>query len=179
MVMKGISMITIDNFYLKFPGSLPNDVEAFMFFYPRKFPLIVSYYEEVAKKVAKDPKAFQEYGNWAKEELWKGYEKINKDYQNGDQNNLEFLVDIDQRMHKLCCFRFWVVNYLFADGPLHDYFVTNLKALIRKFIDATEDIEDYEQKVILAERDLMQTDYADLYLESAMSDIKTAELIEN
>src|SRR3989344_1003872 len=171
--------IKIDEHYLKFPSNLPNDIEAFMIFYPRKYPGIISYYEEIAKKLAPDYKAFQEYGNWAKEELWKGYAKINEDYQKGDQTNLEFLVSIDQRMHKLCCFRFWVVNYLFADGPLHDYFVTHLKALIRKFVDATEDIEDYEQKVLLAERDLMQTDYADLYLDSAMQSIETAELLED
>ena len=171
--------IKIDEHYLKFPSNLPNDIEAFMIFYPRKYPGIISYYEEIAKKLAPDYKAFQEYGNWAKEELWKGYAKINEDYQKGDQTNLEFLVSIDQRMHKLCCFRFWVVNYLFADGPLHDYFVTHLKALIRKFIDATEDIEEYEHQVLLAERDLMQTDYADLYLDSALKSIETAILLES
>lgn len=170
--------IKIDDFYLRFPYSLPNDIEAFMIFYPRKFPAIVSYYQEIAKKVATDYKAFREYGNWAKDELWKGFAKINEDYRKGNQANLEFLVEIDQRLHKLCCFRFWVINYLFADGPLHDYFVTNLKALVRKFVDATEDIEDYERQVLLAERDLMQSDYADLYLDSAIRSIETAELLE-
>lgn len=168
----------IDEHLLKFPRYLPNDLEAFMVFYPNKFPLIVPYFEEVARKVAADPKAYQEYGNWAHDELFAGFEKIKKDYEQGDQTNLEFLVNIDQRFHKLICFRFWVVNYLFADGPLHDYFVDNLKNLIRKFIDVTEDIEDFEGKIVRIQRDLLQSDYADLYLRQALSGVDLMKLLK-
>ncbi len=167
----------IDEHLLKFPRYLPNDLEAFMVFYPNKFPLIVSYFEKVAKKIGADSKAYQEYGDWAHDELFAGFEKIKKDYEQGDQTSLEFLIDTDQRFHKLICFRFWIVNYLFADGPLHDYFVDNLKNLIRKFIDVTEDIEDFEGKVVRIQRDLLQGDYADLYLRQALSGVDLMKLL--
>lgn len=176
MVTMGIFM-KIDEHLLKFPKYLPNDLEAFMVFYPNKFPLIVPYFEEVAQKIGADAKAYQEYGDWAHNELFAGFEKIKKDYEAGDDTNLEFLVSIDQRFHKLICFRFWVVNYLFADGPLHDFYVDNLKNLIRKFIDVTEDIEDFEEKVVRVQRDLLQGDYADLYLRQALSGVDVVNLL--
>ncbi|HEX8974464.1 MAG TPA: hypothetical protein VF817_03185 [Patescibacteria group bacterium] len=159
----------IEKKYLKFPKSLPNDLEDFLVFYPKKFPSIVRYYEEVAEKVADNPEEFRRYGDWAKEELWKGFEKIKNDYENGNKENLGFLVETDQRFNKLICFRFWVVNYLFADGPLHDYFVDSLRNLVYKMVDAGESTEEFEQKISSIQRDLLQGSYADLYLQQALS----------
>ncbi len=150
-----------------------------MFTYPRKFPPIVPYFEEIAQKVGADSKKYQEYGDWAHDELFAGFDKIKKDYESGDQKNLEFLVNTDQRFNKLFCYRFWVVNYLFADGPLHDFYVDNLKNLIRKFIDATEDVEDFEGRVVRVQRDLLQSEYADLYLRQALSGVKLVHLLAN
>lgn len=178
MEMRDIFM-KIDKHLLQFPTVLPNDLEGFMFNYPKKFPLIIPYYEEVALQVALDPKAYQEYGDWVRGELIAGFEKIKKEYESGDQEDLAFLVDIDQRINKLFCFRFWIVNYLFADGPLHDYFVSNLKTLIRKIVDITEDIEEYEQQVLLIQRDLLQSDYADLYLQQALNGVKLVEVLQS
>jgi len=168
----------IDEHLLKFPTYIPNDIEGFMFTYPKKFPQIVSYFEEVSPKIGTDPKAYKEYGDWAHDELWKGFEKIKKDYEKGDHKNLESLVDIDQRFNKLFCYRFWVVNYLFADGPLHDFYVDNLKNLIRKFIDASEDVEDFEGRVVRIQRDLLQSDYADLYLRQALDGVIAMNLMK-
>lgn len=167
----------IDKQYLKFPKTLPNDLEDFLVFYPRKFPPIVAYYEEVADMIASDPKKFREYGNWAHDELFEGFEKIKKDYENGNQNSLEFLVDVDQRLNKLLCYRFWIVNYLFADGPLHNFFVDNIRSLIHKFAEVGENVEDFEQKVAMIQRDLFQGNYADLYLEQALSGNRLMKLL--
>ncbi|MCX6811981.1 MAG: hypothetical protein NT039_04835 [Candidatus Berkelbacteria bacterium] len=170
--------MNIDEKFLKFPQTLPNDLEAFMVFYPNKFPPIISYYEKIAHKIANDPEAYHEYGDWAQKELFAGFEKIEKDYKKGDQNNLAFLVETDQRLHKLFCYRFWPVNYLFADGPLHDFFVDNLKNLIHKFIDVADEVEEFEGKVFSIQRDLLQGDYADLYLRQAIEGVKIIELLE-
>lgn len=168
----------IDEKYLKFPQTLPNDLEGFMAYYPYKFPLIMNEYEEAAKRVADSPAEFRKYGDWARDELWAGFEKIKKDYENGNQNDLEFLVEIDQRFNKLFCYRFWIVNYLFADGPLHGFFVDSLRGLIHKFVDVGEDVEDFEQRIIEIQRDLLQGDYADLYLQQALSGTRLIKKME-
>ena len=96
----------IDEYLFGFPKYLPNDLEGLMFFYPEKFPPIVAFYEDLAKKIGTDPKAYQEYGNKAHDELFKGFGKINEEYKKGDQTSLEFLVNTDMRCHKLFCYRF-------------------------------------------------------------------------
>lgn len=168
--------IKIEKQYLAFPKMLPNDLEDFMIFYPRKFPLIVAYYEEVAKEIANSPEKFREYGLWARDELFAGFEKIKECYDNGDQDDLEFLIDIDQRFNKLICYRFWIVNYLFADGPLHDYFVDNVRSFIHKFVDIGDNVEEFEARVATIQRDLLQSDYADLYLKQSLSGAKLLRL---
>lgn len=177
METRGIFM-KIDEYLFGFPKYLPNDLEGLMFFYPEKFPPIVAFYEDLAKKIGTDPKAYQEYGNKAHDELFKGFGKINEEYKKGDQTSLEFLVNTDMRCHKLFCYRFWPVNYLFADGPLHDFYVDNLRNLIRKFIDATEDVEDFEGRVVRVQRDLLQSDYADLYLRQALEGTSAMEIMQ-
>lgn len=167
----------INESLLKFPSSIPNDIEGLMFIYPWKFPGIVSYYQEVAKEIAVDYKKFIEYGNWAHDELFKGFDKIKKDYDAGDKEDLSFLVEIDQRLHKLFCYRFWIVNYLFPDGPVHDFYVTALRDSIRKFVDVGDEIEDFESRVVQIQRDLLQSDYADLYLRQALSGVKLIEIL--
>jgi hypothetical protein len=176
--METYMKIKIEEQYLKFPRSLPNDLELFLVYYPRKFPGIVPYYEEVVQKIANDPQGFREYGDWVREELFEGFKKIKNDYDNGDQDDLDFLLSIDQRFHKLICYRFWIVNYLCADGPLHDYFVDNLRSLIYKFVDVENDVEEFENKFAMIQRDLLQGDYADLYLQQALSGNRLMGLIK-
>ncbi|OGG72608.1 hypothetical protein A3A38_02960 [Candidatus Kaiserbacteria bacterium RIFCSPLOWO2_01_FULL_53_17] len=169
----------ISDHWLTFPKSLPNDFEALMVFYPAKFPGVISYYEENARKLATDSKGYYAYGMWARDELFEGFDRIKKKYESGDQNDIVFLVGIDQQLHKLYCFRFWVVNYLFPDGPLHEFFVDNLKDGIRKFIDIEEDVEAFEEKILRIQRDLLQGDYADLYLQQTLSGVVILELLGN
>ena len=166
------------NHLLAFPRSLPNDLEGFIYYYPAKFPPIVAYYQQVAEKITFDAAAFVEYGNWARQELGEAFEKIKGDYESGDQSSLEFLLAIDERFQKMYCYRFWVVNYLFPDGPIHDYFITNLKNHIRKIADVGESAEDFEQKIEALQRDLLQGEYADLYLQQALDGVKLYEQMQ-
>lgn len=164
---------------LKFPLSLPNDLDGSVLYYRAKFPPVVAYYEEIVPKIAFDAQAFRDYGNWARGELGQAFEKIKHDYENGDQGSLEFLLQIDERFQKMYCYRFWIVNYLLPDGPIHDYFVTNLRNLIRKLIDVGDSVEDFEQRVEAIQRDLLQGDYSDLYLQQALSGVKLYEQLKS
>lgn len=163
----------------QFPKNLPNDLEWLMLYYPMKFPPVMAYFEEMAKKFFDKPQEYKQYAYWAQEEMFAGFELIKNRYDNEKNKSLEFLVDIDQQLGKMFCYRFWVVNYLFADGIWHEYFVENLKNLNRKVIDIEDDIEKYEQKVLSAERDLLQTDYADIYLQQAISSVEAVDLLLN
>jgi len=172
--------INIDDQFslLKFPRSLPNDLEGLVWYYPAKFPPIVEYYEEVAPKLAFDAKAFREYGLWAREELGQAFEIVKKDYEKGDQSSLNFLVETDERFQKMYCYRFWIINYIFPDGPIHDHFITSLKNNIRKILDVGESVEDFEQRIEKVQRDLLQGDYADLYLQQALSGVTVYEQLK-
>jgi hypothetical protein len=170
--------IDIPERLLKFPRVIPNDLEGLIFLYPDKFPPIISEFEAIVPTIASDPVAFRAYGDKSREELGAAFEKIKHDYENGDDTDLDFLISIDERFSKIYCYRFWIVNYLLPDGPIHDYIVDTLKDLIRKFVDMTEDIEDFEQKVVRIQRDLLQSDYADLYLKQALEGVKSLELLE-
>ena len=159
--------IKIPEYLLKMPTYLPNDIEGMIFTYPNKFPLIKEKYEEAAKKYAMDPVGFREYGDAQKAELVVGLDNLKKEYDAHKEKDLEYMVRMDQRLNKLFCFRFWIVNYLFADGPIHSFYVDNLRLLIRKAVKADE-TEKYEAKVEEIIQTLLQSDYADEYLEQAL-----------
>jgi len=162
----------------KFPTFLPNDLEGFIFVYPKKFPELVSYYEKAAERYFEDPAGFEIFAKNSFKDLHFGFEKINNAYQKGDKNSLEFLLSIDGRLHKLYAFRFWVVNYLFADGPLHEYYVDKIKFYSRRLVDINGiEVEEYERKIMEIQRDLMQSDYADLYLQSAFNGVNLMKVL--
>ena len=140
--------IKIPEYLLKMPTYLPNDIEGMIFTYPNKFPLIKEKYEEAAKKYAMDPVGFRQYGDSQKAELIVGLDNLKKEYDSRKDKDLEYMVKMDQRLNKLFCFRFWIVNYLFADGPIHSFYVDNLRLLIRKAAKADE-TEKYELKKAL------------------------------
>lgn len=170
----------LDKRLLAFPGYLPNDLEGFIYFYPRKFPQIIEVYTETAKKVCQDPKAFEQLGNLHHDELFAGLEKIKKDYAKGDQKDLAFLVNIDSRLHKLYCFRFWIVNYLFPDGPLHEFYIDKIKYYSRRLVEEEFlDVEDFEARILQIQRYLIQSDYADLYLLNALAGVKLMKILRN
>lgn len=164
--------------YLEFPKTLPNDIEGFLFYYPRKFPLIVGEYKKAAQMVAESPDNFRKYGNLARDELFLGFEKIKKDYEKGNQEDLEFLLSIDQRFNKLICYRFWIVNYLFADGPLHDFFVDNIKNSVNAIADIGGSVDEFEKRALEMQMDLLQGEYADLYLQQAIDGFHLIEGIK-
>ena len=160
--------IRIPEYYLKMPQYLPNDLEGMILTYPKKFPYIVAHYEEVSKKFYADPEGFRAYGNSQLEELKAGLEKVKSDWDNTKDKTLKFMVETDQRLNKLFCYRFWIVNYLFADGPIHSFYVDNLKRLVPLLI-VEENVVEYEAKVEQIIQDLLQSDYADLYLIQALN----------
>ena len=170
--------IDYDPNMLKFPWSLPNDLDALVPYYMSKFPPVINYYEEIAHKITFDAEAFREYGYWARKELGEAYEKVKNEYENGDQTSLEFLLQIDARFQKMYCYRFWIVNYLFPDGPVHEFFVNNLKDLIRKIVDIGENVDDFEDQIERMQRDLMQGSYGDMYLQQALSGVKLQEQLQ-
>lgn len=168
----------IDPHILKFPKSLPNDEQQFMTYYPYKFPKVINYYEEKAQELYDKPEAYAEFVQDEFKELEASVNKVNEEYQNGDQTDLAFLVAIDQKFNKVFCFKFWVINYVFADGLIHEFYVDQLKAFARKMVDVSDDIEEYERRIIQIQRDLLQTDYADIYLVQALHGVVIMKFLE-
>ena len=169
----------IDSHVLKFPRSLPNDEQQFMTYYPYKFPKVIEYFEQKAAELYDKP---EEYAQFVKDEyqtLEAAVNKVHEEYKAGDQTDLAFLVEIDQKFNKIFCFKFWVINYVFADGPLHEFYVDQLKAFARKMVPVTDDIEEYEQRIIHIQRDLLQTDYADIYLVQALHGVDVMKFLES
>ena len=156
---------------LRFPISLPNDVYDFVLYYPRKFPLIINYYNKLVRELHMNPKKFKETCLKLEEELFAGFKKIKDDFDKCGDKDINFLVEIDQRLHKLFCYRFWIINYLFCDGPLHDYYVSKVKEYAEQIADWNE-VEDKEISTLQTERDLLQGDYADLYLKQTLEGIE-------
>lgn len=169
--------INIPEYLLKMPQFLPNDIEGMIFTYPSKFPQIVKNYEEVAKKYYADPEGFRKYGNEQLRELKLGLNKIMEEYKNTESKDLEFLVRLDEKLNKLFCFRFWIVNYLFADGPIHSFYVDNIKSIVRKIVHIQE-TEKYEREVAEITQKLLQADYADEYLKQALGCNRILEELE-
>lgn len=160
--------INIPEYLLKMPEFLPNDLEGMIFTYPNKFPKIVKAYEEAARKYYADPQGFREYGNQQLVEIKQGINILKKEYENEENKSLEFLVRLDQKLNKLFCFKFWIVNYLFADGPIHSFYVDNLKRIARQIVEI-DDTEQFEKNVSELIQKLLRADYADLYLEQALN----------
>ena len=160
----------------RFPKVLPNDVEDFTVYYPKKFPPIKEYYTKLVKQLHNNPVKFRQTCFDLQKDLFQGFEKIKKDYDNCKKKDLDFLIDIDQRLHKLFCYRFWIINYLFCDGPLHDYYVSKVREYAEK-VSVWEDLDEKDKSVLQLERDLLQSDYADLYLKSVLKGIKLYDLM--
>ena len=169
--------INIPDYLLEMPKFLPNDLEGMIFTYPSKFPLITKKYEEVSKKYYADPEGFRRYGDSQLKDLKLGIYKLKSEYENTENKDLEYLVTLDQRLNKLFCFRFWIVNYLFADGPIHSFYVDTLKNTVRKIVKADK-TEEYESKVAEISQKLLQADYADTYLKQALGCNKVLEILE-
>lgn len=162
----------------KFPLTLPNDVEDFTLFYPKKYPLIMEIYSKTVQELYLDPDNFLKKCFELQKELWIGFEKIKSDFEACNNRDLKFLVDTDQRLHKLFCYRFWIINYLWCDGPLHNFYVDKIKEFAEKIAEWSE-IEEKEKAVLEIERALLQSDYADLYLERALGGLEVYEIIHS
>lgn len=162
-----------------FPTHLPNDLEAFIVFYPQKFPAIVGYYEKAAKQYFNDPVGFRQFIDDSFQDLQRGFEKIEAEFVSTENRDLDFLLRTDQRLQKLYAFRFWVINYLFADGPLHEYYVNNLRSYVPKIVTDTTEQDVYEAKLESTERHLLQGDHADIYLTNALNSVEMFEILQS
>lgn len=175
-------MKTIDlpNYILNLPSSLPNDREGFCMFFPSKYPLINKEYTEVVKKVAFDPQAFCDYADKQREEMIAGWEKIKAEYDSlpeKKQHELKNLVYYEQRISRLYCMKFWLVNYLLADGPLHDFYVSNIRHFVEVFVDSNIDPVVYQTEVQEIVNTLLKADYTDTYLEQAIASVELLALL--
>jgi len=168
----------IDDHVLKFPNSLPNDEQQFITYYPYKFPKVIEFFEQKAAELYDKPELYAQFVRSEFGELENAIKKIVDEFNNGNKDDLAFLVSIDQKLSKVFCFKFWVINYVFADGLIHEFYVDQLKHFARKIVDVVDDIEEYEQEVIKIERDLLQTDYADIYLVQALHGIQVMKFLQ-
>ncbi len=175
-------MKTIDlpNYILNFPSSLPNDREGLIMFFPNKYPLIKKEYTKVVKKVAFDPEAFCEYADKQRQDMIAGWEKIKGEYDSlpiEKQHDLKNLVYYEQRISRLYCMKFWLVNYLLADGPLHDFYVSNIRHFVEVFVDSNIDPVVYQSQVQEIVNTLLKADYTDTYLEQAIASVELLALL--
>ena len=129
-----------------FPRFLPNDLEGLIFIYPNKFPKIVDEYEELVEKIATNPVAYRKYGDEMKRQLIIGFNQITEKFNNSEKS-LKDAVMAEQELSKLFCFKFWPLNYLFADGPIHDFYVDIIKNLARVIVPMEDDVSQYEKTV--------------------------------
>ena len=155
----------------QFPRHLPNDLECFCVFYPKKFPSAVAEFEKLARTYFKNPGEFKKLIYQQQKELFAGFYKIKNEYDVQTNKTPELILKTDERLHKLFCFKFWMVNYGFCDGPLHDFYVERIKQYSER-IAAWDNPDDKENSVQLIERTLLQGDYADLYLQRVFTGIK-------
>jgi len=166
---------------LKMPKTLPNDIENFCYYYPMKYPNIVAEFEKQTLLLAEDPAAYRAYGDRQHIEMEAMLNKIMKEHYALPEEKrymLENLVKTEQKLSKMFCFKFWIVNYLFADGPIHDFYVTKIREFARKLVDPQEDTVEYEADIKGIEHDLLQTDYADIYLKNALSSLKLIKILQ-
>jgi hypothetical protein len=154
-----------------FPTHLPNDLEGFMYFYPKKFPALIEYYETKAREFFLDPEGFAAFVTECLSDIYPRFESIKQTYEQTNKKDVRFLLEIDEQLQKLYAFRFWVINYLFADGPLHEFYVNQVRACIPKLIDHSLETEQYEYALAQAERNLLQSEHSDLYLLNALKSV--------
>ncbi len=149
-----------------------------MIYYPYKFPAVIDFYEQKAQELYANPEGYAQFVQDEFKELEAAVEKVRDEFENGNKDDLAFLVTIDQKFNKIFCFKFWVINYVFADGLIHEFYVDQLKAFARKMVDVGDDIEEYERRIIQIQRDLLQTDYADIYLVQALHGVTVMNFLE-
>lgn len=149
-----------------------------MYFYPKKFPEIVPYYETKAHELFDNPDKFKKFVQESIADIYPRFEKIKKEYDENQQKDLDFLLRIDAKLQKLYAFRFWVINYLFADGPLHEYYVDQVRSFVPYLIQDELGFEEYEEELALIERNLLQSEHTDLYLENALKSVELLELMK-
>jgi hypothetical protein len=72
----------------------------------------------------------------------------------------------------------WIINYLFPDGPLHEFYIEKIRHYSRRLVEVEDlNIEDYEERILPVQRNLMQGDYADLYSQNALNGVEIVELL--
>lgn len=155
-----------------FPRTLVNDAEGFIYYYPKKFPKIVETYVKLIKKYYNDPEGFREFCLEESKELLKIAGKFVDFYKKIDKiGDLKLLFEIDDKMNKLYCFKFWLYNYLVCEGPLQKFHISKIKNFSEKIVewDVPEEREGELERI---RKLLIQTDYTDFYVFNLLEGVK-------
>src|SRR3989344_250630 len=159
LLMQRKELFTMESELNSFPKKLINDVEGFIFYYPKKFPKIKEKYLELIEKYYNDPENFRFLCLKQSERLMVLAKRFAEQYKEiSDDTDLKNLIEIDQKMHKLSCFNFWLYNYLICEGPLQEFHINKIKEMAEKVADG-RDIEEVEKNVERIETVLIKTDY--------------------
>jgi uncharacterized protein (UPF0216 family) len=61
---------------------------------------------------------------------------------------------------------------------LHEFYIEKIRHYSRRLVEVEDlNIEDYEERILQVQRNLMQGDYADLYLQNALNGVEIVELL--
>ena len=162
--------MTQNNLFV-FPKTLINDIEGFIFYYKKKFPKMVDKYLDIMKRYCNDPDELRKLCMNESAEMIRISKKFVEFYKIDSIKNLRKLIEIDQKLNKLSCFKFWIYNYLLCEGPLHFFHVEKIKEISEKLAEGDNPEErDYEKERI--EKMLIQTDYTDFYVENLIRSMK-------
>lgn len=170
--MQQRGLFTMENELIFFPKKLVNDVEGFLFYYTKKFPRIKEKYIEIIAKDYNNPENLRILCLTQSERLINLAKCFTENYKDiDDKTDLKKLIEIDQKMHKLSCFNFWLYNYLICEGPLQEFHIDKIKELAGKIANG-KDIEEIERNVERIETILIKTDYTDFYVENLLSGLR-------
>ena len=79
----------------------------------------------------------------------------------------------------ICCSYYFCLTMFFFDF-FCSFFIEKIKYYSRRLVEAQDlDIEDYEEKISQVQRNLMQSDYADLYLQNTLNGVDIMKLLRS
>ncbi len=162
----------MENDLFKFPKSIVNDIEGFVFYYKMKFPKVVDRYLDLVKKYYNNPGELRKICIEESDEMVRISKKFIEFYKDIEKTgDLKKLIEIDQKLNKLSCFKFWIYNYLLCEGPLQTFHIEKISEISENLAEG-DTVEEIEYEKERTEKILIQTDYTDFYVENLLRSIK-------